>query len=130
MKGSLWHGRAEWTFAVFDIVKHKLLSRDAFDPSITVQIGQQSSRGSEASVALAVGGGVHLQANASVMQARYDDFAESVASVLFSRNGNVPADTPQRSANFIALWNLLRSGWRTPLSATSGPGTATPRIPH
>lgn len=106
VKSSLLRGRAEWTFAAFDIVKQKLLTRDPFDPNITVQIGQQSSRGLEGSVAFAMGGGVHLQANASVLRARYDDFAESVAGVLFSRNGNVPANTPERSANIIALWNI------------------------
>lgn len=106
VKNAFWRGRGEWTFAAFDIVKHKLLTRDAFDPGITVQVGQQSAYGTEVSAALAVGGGLHLQANASVVKARYDDFAESVAGVRFSRNGNVPLDTPQRSANFIALWNF------------------------
>jgi iron complex outermembrane receptor protein len=106
IKNSFWGGRGEWTFAAYDIVKEKLLTRDALDPGITVQIGQQSAHGAEGSLALSVGGGVHLQANASFVDPRFDDFAESVGGVRISRNGNVPQDTARRSANFIALWHV------------------------
>lgn len=106
VKNSFWRGRGEWTFAAYDIVKKKILTRDALDPGITVQIGQQSSQGAEGSVALAVGWGLHLQGNVSFVEPRFDDFAESIGGVRISRNGNVPPDTAQRSANFIALWHI------------------------
>jgi iron complex outermembrane receptor protein len=106
VKNSFWRGRGEWTFAAYDIVKKKLLTRDALDPGITVQIGQQSSRGAEASLAVAVGGGLHLTGNMSFVDPRFDDFAESVGGVRISRNGNVPQDAARRSANFIALWHI------------------------
>lgn len=107
VKNSFWRGRGEWTFAGYRIVKEKLLTRDALDPGITVQVGQQSARGTEASFALAVGGGWHVYGNASFVRPRYDDFAESIGGVRVSRNGNVPQDTTRRSANVIALWHFL-----------------------
>ena len=112
LKEAFWRGRGEWTFAGYHIVKNRLLTRDVLDPAITVQIGQQSSRGVEGSLSLAVGGGLNLQANASFVRPRYDDFAESVGGVRISRNGNVPNDTARRSANFIALWHV-GSKWTT-----------------
>ena len=54
VKQSFWGGRGEWTVAGYQIVKNNLLARDPTNPTNTnaVQIGQQSSRGVEASVGL------------------------------------------------------------------------------
>jgi iron complex outermembrane receptor protein len=47
-------GRGAWSVAAYRIEKKKLLSRDPLDPSRQYQIGQQSSRGLEATLELAL----------------------------------------------------------------------------
>src|SRR5262249_6358528 len=46
-KQSFWNGRGEWTFAGYRIVKNNLLAPDPANPALSIQIGQQSSRGVE-----------------------------------------------------------------------------------
>jgi iron complex outermembrane recepter protein len=46
------NGRSEWTLAGYEIVENNLLAMDPNNPAVTDQIGQQPSRGVEASVGL------------------------------------------------------------------------------
>nr|WP_254615936.1 TonB-dependent receptor [Cupriavidus basilensis] len=101
---SFWIQRGEWTFAAYQIVKKNLLTRDASNPALSVQVGEQSSRGLEASVSVALMRGLRLDANGTVLRARYDDFAESVNGALVSRNGNVPTSVAQQAANLWLTW--------------------------
>lgn len=112
VKHEFWAGRGEWTFAAYDIVKKNILTSDLLNPGVSVQIGQQSSRGVEASVSVAPGGGLSLQGNISLLDPVYDDFAESVGGIRIPRDGNVAVDTPRRSANAIAIWQFAPM-WRT-----------------
>ncbi|WP_083253509.1 TonB-dependent siderophore receptor [Pandoraea sp. ISTKB] len=100
-KQELPDGRGFWTLAVYQIVKKNLLTTDPLNPTLTQQVGQQSSRGIELSGALKLGYGVSVEANASLLRARFDQFDESVGGVAVSRNGNVPNNVPQQTAN---LW--------------------------
>jgi len=110
VKQSFWNGRGEWTLAGYDIVKNNLLARDPNDPTVTVQIGQQSSRGIEASVGLVLDGGWRIDANMALLRARFDDFVQSVSvggqahAVNFA--GNVPNNVPRQVSNIWLTWKF------------------------
>lgn len=106
VKQSLWGGRLEWTLAGYYIVKNDLLSRNPNNPTQTQQVGQQSSRGIEASIGLELGGGWRIDANGTILRARYDDFTESVGGLAVSRKGNTPAGVPGKVANLWASWRF------------------------
>ncbi|MDO7837497.1 TonB-dependent receptor [Sphingobium sp. HBC34] len=104
IKHVFWGTRGQWTLAVYDIVKRKLLTSDPLIPSIQVQVGQQSSRGVEASLFLKPIDRLSLTLNGALLRARYDDFAESVGGVLFQRAGNRPSNVAAKSANAFVSW--------------------------
>ncbi|TEA77788.1 TonB-dependent receptor [Allopusillimonas ginsengisoli] len=105
IKQRFWDDQGEWTLAAYRIVKNGLLTRDIADPSKSVQIGQQSSRGLEATVGLDLGAW-RLDANAAILRARYDDFVDASNGTAVSRSGNVPTDVPQRLANVWLSWRF------------------------
>lgn len=102
--------RGQWTLAVYDIVKRKLLTSDPLIPTIQVQVGQQSSRGVEASLFLEPIDRVSLTLNGALLRPRYDDFAESVGGVLFQRDGNRPTNVATQAANAFLSWEFA-DGW-------------------
>jgi len=106
VKQSFWGGRGEWTLAGYEIVKNNLLARDPITPTIVTQVGQQSSRGIEASVGLALDHGWRIDANTTFLRAKYDDFVQpatvGTGSVNFA--GNVPVNVPQNISNIWATW--------------------------
>ncbi|QHF42813.1 TonB-dependent siderophore receptor [Pseudomonas sp. S35] len=101
IKQAFWDQRGEWTLAAYHIVKKKLLTDVPGDPDLKQQVGQQSSRGLEASLDLQLPNAWQLQANAALVHAQYDDFNQDVNGVQVSRDGNRPVDVPRRTAN---LW--------------------------
>lgn len=101
IKQAFWNQRGEWTLAAYHIVKKKLLTDVPGDPNLKQQVGQQSSRGLEASLDLQLPHAWELQANAAIVHAQYDDFKQDVDDVQVSRDGNRPVDVPRRTAN---LW--------------------------
>jgi len=110
LKQAFLDNRGEWTLAAYQIRKSNLLSRDPADPSLRVQVGEQSSRGIETSLSLAFAPGWKIEANAAMLRARFDDFTESAGGAAVSRNGNVPPNVPQRLANLWLSWNF-QPGW-------------------
>jgi iron complex outermembrane receptor protein len=106
-KQTFWDDKGEWTLAAYHIVKEKLLTRDSADPTISIQVGQQSSQGIEATLGMEFASGWRVDANATILRARYDDFSESVNGVAVSRNGNTPTDVPERLANLWLSWRFL-----------------------
>jgi iron complex outermembrane receptor protein len=103
-------GRLEWSAAAFRIVKNNLLTPDPNNLGLSLQIGQQSSRGVEAGVALDLGGAWRVEANATTLDAIYDDFSEGVNGVLVARDGNQPINVPQKAANLLASFSF-GSNW-------------------
>lgn len=83
VKQSFLEGRGEWTLAAYHIVKDKLLTTDPNRPGITVQVGQQSSRGLEASLSLGLWEGVRGDVNGALLRTKYDDFIQTVVSVVW-----------------------------------------------
>ena len=96
-KQMFWDQRGEWTLAAYHIIKKDLLTTDPNDSTRTLQVGEQSSNGLEASLDLQLPHRWQLQANASVVRAQYDTFNDEGVS----RKGNRPTDVPRRTAN---LW--------------------------
>ena len=107
VKQSFWQQRGEWTLAAYQIRKNNLLARDPVNPQLRVQVGQRSSKGIETTLGMELARGVRLDANASVLRARYDDFIEAESGVAVSRAGKVPPDVAQRLANAWLSWNFM-----------------------
>jgi iron complex outermembrane receptor protein len=103
VKQSVLSGRVEWTFAAYRIVKEDLLTPSVINPSLTEQVGRQSSRGVEGSVALNLGK-VRVNLNGTVLRARFDDFKATVGGSVVSLAGNVPINVPEKSANVLVFW--------------------------
>jgi iron complex outermembrane recepter protein len=103
IKQSWLRTRLEWTFAAYDLVKRDLLTPSIVNPTLTEQVGQQSSRGVEGSVAVNAGS-VRVNVNGTVLRARFDDFKALAGSSVVSLAGNVPLNVPEKSANIIVFW--------------------------
>ena len=120
VKQSLWERRLEWTLAAYRIEKKDLLSQDptSANPEDLQQIGQQSSRGIEASLALNIDDRWRIDANVAVLTAKFDDFGEEDDDGnIVSRNGKRPPSVPEQAANLWASWAVadqwnVRAGLR------------------
>jgi len=106
LKQDCWQGNGQWTLAAYQIRKTNLISRDSTNPAQSIQVGQQTSRGLEATGSLTLARDWHIDANATVLHARYDDFIENASSAAVSRQGNVPPNVPQRLANLSLSWDF------------------------
>ena len=106
-KASLWQGKVEATIAAYDIVKKNLLTPSLANPTVSEQVGRQSSHGLEASLALHPVPSLLLQANGTVLRARFDTYLASLSGKLVSLAGYRPQLVPTRTANVVALWSFL-----------------------
>jgi iron complex outermembrane recepter protein len=113
VKQSLWDHRLEWTLAAYRIVKEDLLTQDPStpNPDAVLQVGQQSSKGIEASIALNVTEQWRIEANVAALDARFDDFSEGDELEIISYRGNTPTSVPERTANLWLTWSPLEQ-WR------------------
>ncbi|WP_157066702.1 TonB-dependent receptor [Hyphomicrobium sulfonivorans] len=113
IKQSLFGGAVEWSLAAYKIVKEDLLIRNtAIDwTTFTIitelqQIGQQSSRGLEATFGAELGGGWRVDANGALIDANYDDFEyfdfNSLSMINYS--GKQPVLVPKQTANIWLTW--------------------------
>lgn len=109
LKATFLDGRGEFTLSGYRIVKKKILTRSANDPTVSVQVGQQSSYGVEASFGLAVAKTFSILANGTILNARYDDFTELVGSALVSRDGNMPIGVAEKAANLWLSWRPVET---------------------
>jgi iron complex outermembrane receptor protein len=109
-KHSFAGGRGVWTAAVFRIVKNDLQVPVPDEPGVTQQVGQQSSQGIELAAAFNLGYGLRVEANATTLDAEFEDFAESVGNAYVQRDGNTPPNVPEETANLWLTWNFL-PGW-------------------
>ncbi|MBX3121290.1 MAG: TonB-dependent receptor [Fimbriimonadaceae bacterium] len=102
-KGQLWHNRAEWTVAYFDIYRKNILTQTSL--TAAQNVGRQTSKGIELSGAIRPTDAWRLQGNVTVLSARFADFSESAGSSVASRGGNRPPNVPEVMAN---LWSVYR----------------------
>jgi len=110
-KGFLPNSLGEYTLALYDINRSNILTRDPVNPALTVQIGEQSSRGIEAALVLRPLAGLTLEMNGTVLDAQYDNFTESINGQPVSRAGNVPPDVPETLGNLWVTWQFAPA-WR------------------
>jgi len=110
LKQDFWQGKGQWTLAAYQIRKTNLITRDPNNPAQSIQVGQQTSRGLEASGTVNIAHNWTIDGNASVLRARYDDFTENSGGVAVSRSGKVPPNVPQRLANLSLSWDF-REDW-------------------
>lgn len=104
VKRAFADGRGEWTAAAYRIVKNNLQIPVPDEPGVTQQVGQQSSTGLELSASLRLTQTLRLDANAAILDARFDDFAENVGGVFTNRKGNTPRGVAEETANLWVHW--------------------------
>ena len=107
IKQSIMDKKGEWSLAAYHIAKKNLMTRDNANPSLWIQVGQQSTRGIEGALSLPVTATLRLDANVALLKARYDDFTESAGGAAVSRVGNAPPNVPKRQANLWLGWKAL-----------------------
>ncbi len=94
-------GRSFATLAAYRIVRRNLAIADPANPGQTLPVGQQSSRGVEATFGWRPVNALNVQGNLAWVDATLDDFYENAGGVSVSRGGNRPTNTPSRVGN---LW--------------------------
>ncbi|MEG1734162.1 MAG: TonB-dependent receptor [Comamonas sp.] len=98
------------TLAAYQIERHNIATQDPSDSTRTLLVGEQSSRGMEAAVALALSAQWSLRADYSHTRARYDNYQQNGISMA----GKHPVNTPATVAN---LWTRYRATPDLQLSA-------------
>jgi iron complex outermembrane receptor protein len=110
VKASFLEGRGSATLSAYKIVKNNLVTQRTVGSPVQ-QIGQRSSKGIEATLRFQLPAGFAIDANGTILKARYDDFPNAGDSYT----GNVPAGVPQQSANLWLSWNHDKIGARAGL---------------
>ncbi|BCA28971.1 TonB-dependent receptor [Metapseudomonas otitidis] len=109
-------GRGSATVAAYRIVRKDFPISDVNNPNGTVQAGQQTSDGVELAASYRFTPQWTLEGNVSWVDARFDDFNETVGGVNVSRKGKTPVNIPDRLANLWLTWEPVQ-GWRTGVDA-------------
>jgi len=99
LKQQLMGGMAEYTVALFDIVKTGLVTTRPGSP-FAEQIGEQSSRGAEVTLRLNPTQALALDFNAAWVDAEFDEYFSGASSYA----GNVPNGVPEFTANGWVNW--------------------------
>ncbi|QHG64443.1 TonB-dependent receptor [Pseudomonas putida] len=109
-------GRGAATVALYQIVRKDFAVRDSSNPNLTVQAGQQTSRGVELSGRLQVTPKLLAEGNYAYVDAQYDEFNEAVNGVSVSRKGNAPVNVPANVANLWLTYSFT-SAWAAGVDA-------------
>ncbi len=102
-KASFLNGRGTATFAAYRIVKKHLLAQQTPTSPID-QIGQRSAKGLEATVSLDLPAGFGIEANGTVLDAKFDEFISGGDNF----NGKTPPNIPETAANLWLRWDATR----------------------
>lgn len=104
-------GRTQISFAGYWIARNNLVTADPADPTRSLQIGKQSSRGLEASVTSRPTTHWLLEGNVALVRARFDSLVEGTAN----RSGKIPPNVPARVVNAGIEWapttRVAIGGW-------------------
>ncbi len=109
-------GKGTGTIAAFTITRKNIAISDPNNPTVTIPVGQQSSRGVELAASWRAAPAWLLQGNFAYVDAQYDDFTETVSGTAVSRAGNTPSNTPARVAN-AWLTYTIDAQWETGVDA-------------
>ena len=96
-KLNFWGGKGNATLAAFHITRKNIATQDPNNTSLTVLVGEQSSRGIEASMGLQPTARWSVQGNLSYVDAQFDAFNQGGVSLA----GKTPTNTPKTVLN---LW--------------------------
>lgn len=102
-KATAFGGATTILGSLYWIELNDILTRDPSDSTLTVQDGQQTSRGAELSASTRLTSQLHVDIGASVVDARYDDLVEAGGA---DRSGNHPVNVPRTTVNASALYRL------------------------
>ena len=106
-KVSAFDGRIEGTLAFYQIIKKDLLTPDPTNPTVQQQVGAQSSRGVELSIAAwAIPDVLRFDFNTAILRAKYDDFRQVFNGQQVNYRGFVPTNVPQQTANAWVTWRF------------------------
>lgn len=109
-------GRGAATLALYQIVRRDFTVKDSSNPSLTVQAGQQTSRGIELAGKLQLTPKLLAEANYAYVDARYDEFNEAVGGQSVSREGNSPSNVPDHVANLWLTYDIAPA-WQAGVDA-------------
>lgn len=109
-------GRGSATVALYEIVRRDFTVKDSNNPNLTVQAGQQTSRGIELAGKLQVTSKLLAEANYAYVNAEYDEFNEAVNGVSVSREGNTPTNVPDSVANAWLTYDIAPA-WKAGVDA-------------
>ncbi|WP_230482696.1 TonB-dependent receptor [Sphingomonas sp. Leaf21] len=99
-KLSFLNGRGAATLAAYRIVKTGLLAQRTVSSPVE-QVGQRSAQGVEAAVTLDLPQGFGIEANGTLLDARFDDFRSGGVDYA----GRTPPDVPEALANLWLRWD-------------------------
>ncbi|MGE3539584.1 MAG: TonB-dependent receptor [Candidatus Tectimicrobiota bacterium] len=112
LKAQFFDGRAQATLAGYYIEKKNLLAPDETNPTLLIQVGKQSSYGMELALGLTPIPQLSIDANFTVLNARFDDLSEEDSEGgLVSRAGNQPVDVPEFAVNLFVVYRPV-TAWR------------------
>lgn len=103
-KGSFDDQRGDVTAAVYKIDRKKLAMTDPNDRTRVIPIGAQSSRGAELTGRWRPMPTLQFAAHLSYVDARFDEFVETVGTTTVSRAGNRPTNVPDWVAGLSSTW--------------------------
>ncbi|MET0373455.1 MAG: TonB-dependent receptor, partial [Rhizorhabdus sp.] len=103
VKAVFLDGRGTATLAAYRIVKKGLLAQRTLSSPVE-QVGQRSAKGIEAAVTLDLPQGFGIDANGSVLDARFDDFLSGGISF----DGRTPPGVAETMANLWLRWDASR----------------------
>jgi iron complex outermembrane recepter protein len=103
IKSSFWNDRVDVTLAGYRLVQDDIITRDPANPALSVQGGQQSSRGVELSLSASVTSQLRIDANYTKLDAQFDELIEAGG---ISRNGKTPPRIPETIANLFAFYSF------------------------
>jgi iron complex outermembrane recepter protein len=107
-KGSFFDNRLQATTALYEIVKHNLLTPSLQNPAVLETVGQQSSRGIEVAMSYKLTDRLHFEVNGTALNARFDNYLASFNGGVINLAGKLPQFVPESAANFIAHWSFLK----------------------
>ncbi len=101
-KLDFWQGRGTATLAGYHITRRNIAVQDANDSTLTVLVGEQSSRGVELGVGIQPAPRWAIQGNLAYVDAQYEVFRQAGVSYA----GNRPTNTPAVVANLWASYDI------------------------
>lgn len=103
IKTSFWNGRADLTAAVYQITQDDILTRDPANPTLTIQGGEQRSRGIEVSLSAAVTDRLRVDASGALLESEFTTLVEAGG---VDRAGNRPPNVPEAMFDVSAYYSL------------------------